>query len=148
MKRVILIVFTALCLVTTITIHNAFTDTIEKIDAITFSGDIYSALETREDLFVDLVFDAKGNLIESNIYEWDLKTDTKGQLLSHQENGLICNNVFNSNDLSADDCYLQDVVFDKDGELISDAIYVWDSLANKRGNLIARISDCKYCDEL
>ena len=147
MKRVILIVFTVLCLASTIAIHNVFTDTIERIDAITFSGDIYSALETRDDLFVDLVFDAKGNLIESNIYEWDLNTDTKGQLLSHQENGLICNDVFNGNDLSADDCYLHDVVFDQNGELVSDAIYAWDGTTNKRGNLIARNLDY-ICEDL
>lgn len=127
-----------MCLIITIAIHNALTDTIEKIDGISFSENIYSTLESREDLFVDLVFDADGNLTESSIYEWDIKNNNKGQLVSRQINGAIFNSVYNEIDLSSDDQYLHDIVFNENGEMVSETLYNWDSDSNTKGAMIAK----------
>ena len=127
-----------MCLIITIAIHNALTDTIEKIDGISFSENIYSALESREDLFVDLVFDADGNLTESSIYEWDIKNNNRGQLVSRQINGAIFNSVYNEIDLSSDDQYLHDIVFNENGEMVSETLYNWDSDSNSKGAMIAK----------
>ncbi|MCR5696285.1 MAG: hypothetical protein K6G73_04830 [Marinilabiliaceae bacterium] len=134
MKRITLIFIATLILVVLGTLANYSYNN----NTITTSVSTGDNLAIDENIFVDIVFDKEGHLLENSVYEWNTETNTKGRLLISTKNETMAEVLNDSEDI------IRDFTFDKNGNLISEVVYSWDKEKNCKSSVLAEISNRNF----
>ncbi|MBR6251920.1 MAG: hypothetical protein IKR17_12130 [Bacteroidales bacterium] len=98
MKRIALIFIATLVLA----VLGSFANYSYNGSNITTSVSVGDNLALDENIFVDMIFNKDGHLLENNVYEWNTETDTKGRLLVSTKHETWANVVDDASDFSSD----------------------------------------------